>query len=166
MFRNTLPSPLADHDVTEQGETGLRSHLIPLSHLALDHPEPGGGWDAYLTVRNIPVVTDDLGRKAISSADAKQLFDEQRENEARAREVAARQEQAAIEQDRVWRAGLNKGVAWYRLPAGVAPGDAMALAAAEANHQKSVQEELLEQEFGGPQTSMVYQPYPQEDEAS
>ena len=96
----------------------------------------------------------------------KMLIAEKHENERRAREMAAQQEQAAVEADERFRAGLNPGIPWYRLPDGgsSSAGDAMALAAAQANRQKSVQEELLEQEFGGLQKSMVYQPWPREDE--
>jgi hypothetical protein len=79
MFTKT--APVAEPTPVEVG-TAVPTELIPLSYVALDHPEPGGGWDAYLTVRNIPVLTDDLGRASISRADAKQLFIERRENEA------------------------------------------------------------------------------------
>jgi hypothetical protein len=92
-------------------------------------------------------------------SDARMLFAEHAEAEIRKREIMERNEQRMAAADQAWRAGLHKGVEWWRLPDGMTPGDAMALAAAEANHQKSVQESLLEQEFGGPQNSMVYQSF-------
>ena len=55
----------------------------------------------------ITVITDDIGRKAISRADARRLLTERRESEARGREAAERQ---AIELDRQWRAQLER---WY-----------------------------------------------------
>jgi hypothetical protein len=59
--------------------------LISLSVLALDLPEPSGvGWAAYLADRGIAIVLDEIGRAAITKADARSLFDERRENEARA----------------------------------------------------------------------------------
>ena len=136
---------------------------IPLSVLELDLPAPAVGWLVELDRRGIQVVDDDIGRPSISRDDAKMLLHEQREVEARRREMAAEAERQAIEADRAFRATLNKGVEWWRLPDNMAPGDAMALAAAQSDRQKSVQEELLEEEFGGPQTSMVYRPWPNEE---
>jgi hypothetical protein len=68
---------------------------------------PVEGWTAYLHERNIPVVVDDLGREAIARSDARQLLAEKRENEGRAREMAARQEQQFVEQGDV-AAGLSE----------------------------------------------------------
>jgi hypothetical protein len=137
--------------------------VVPLSHLSLDLSEPLPGWVAYLTGRGVAVVEDDLGRASIPRAAAKMLFDDHRADEVRKAEMRAESERAAVAADREWRAALPRGVPWYELPDGLAPGDAMALAAAKANAQKSVQESLMEQEFGGPQTSMVYQPYPTDE---
>jgi hypothetical protein len=113
MFRTTAPvaEPASDHDTAED--------LVPLSVLQLDLDPPAGGWDAYLTGRGVDVVVDDIGRKAISRADARQLFDEQREAEAHAREVVERQEREAVERDRAFRAALPTGLHWTDIPAGV-----------------------------------------------
>jgi hypothetical protein len=51
--------------------------------LELDLLAPGEGWAAYLDSCSIPVVKDDLGRLATSRADARRLFAEGREVEAR-----------------------------------------------------------------------------------
>jgi hypothetical protein len=85
---------------TRPETTWTRQQLIPLSVLALDLEAPAEGWTAYLHSSGIAVVADDIGRSAISRADARQLFTERRENEVRAREVTERQERQAIEQDR------------------------------------------------------------------
>ena len=53
--------------------------LIPLSHLALDHPEPLAGWDPLLEARGIELLTDDLYRPAIRREDARRLAEERRE---------------------------------------------------------------------------------------
>src|SRR5215217_8154819 len=107
MFRTAA----AETGEIEQGSSrGTSADLIPLSHLALDLDVPAIGWAAYLTGRGIEIVLDSVGRKAISSADARQLFDEQRDNEARKREVMERQEQQAVEQDRKFRAQVWGGV--------------------------------------------------------
>jgi hypothetical protein len=153
MFRNTIP------DTEPAPVVAPPADLIPLSHLSLDVDEPCVGWDAYLSGRGLEVVLDDVGRPSIPRVDARMLFAEKQEGEARKREIMERNEQRMVEADQAWRAGLHKGVEWWRLPDGMTPGDAMALAAAEASHQKSVQESLLEQEFGGPQNSMVYQSF-------
>jgi hypothetical protein len=65
MFR-TAPDADLSQIVTVPADT-----LIPLSHLALDLPAPTTGWPVELDRRGIEVVTDDIGRKAISRADAK-----------------------------------------------------------------------------------------------
>jgi hypothetical protein len=156
MFTKT--APVAEPTPVEVG-TAVPTELIPLSYVALDHPEPGGGWDAYLTVRNIPVLTDDLGRASISRADAKQLFIERRENEARAREVAAEAERRAVEQDRVRRAQIWKGVPADAIPVGVSAGDAMAQAAKDSQPKRK---SLLEDAFAG---ESVFHPF-QGEEAS
>jgi len=103
MFRS-LPS-------VEQPTThAVLPEPVPLSVLELDHPRPGEGWASYLHGRNIPVGEDDLGRPALSRDDARQLLAEQRKAEQRMREVSARQEQQAIEQDRVRFAQIWKGI--------------------------------------------------------
>ena len=82
----------------------------------------------YLIGRNIPVVVDDIGRDAISRDAARQLFTEHRENQLRAQEVAARQEQKAVEEDRRFRAALYRGQPWHELPVGVSAAEAWAAA--------------------------------------
>jgi hypothetical protein len=102
MFRN-LPSPLADTDVTVPA---VPSEVVPLSVLALDLPSPATGWEPFLTVRNIAIVVDDIGRPSVSRDDAGTLIAEKHEGERRAREVAKQQEQAAIAADQAWRSQL------------------------------------------------------------
>jgi hypothetical protein len=97
---------------------------IPLSVLELDLPTPVTGWLIELDRRGIKVLTDDIGRLAISRADARLLIAEQRADEVRKREVAARQEAAAVAADRAFRAALPKGLPWYELPDGVSPAEA------------------------------------------
>ena len=55
------------------------AELIPLSVLALDHPEPLAGWEPLLQARGIELLTDDLYRPAIRREDARQLAEERRE---------------------------------------------------------------------------------------
>ena len=161
MFGKTVAPVIQPAEVPTA--VGMLEDPVPLSVLSLDLDAPGEGWINYLYRRQIKILTDDLGRASITRSDAKQLFDEHRANEQRQAELRAERERQAIEADQRFRAGLNKGVEWWRLPDGTAPGDAMALAAAQANRRKSMQEELLEQEFGGSQSSMVYQPYPTDE---
>jgi hypothetical protein len=134
--------------------------LIPLSQLSLDVDEPSVGWAVYLADHNIPVDFDDIGRPAVSRADARQLLDEQHENEARVREVARRQEQQAIEADQRFRAALPVGVSWYEIPDGVLPVVAMTQAARDAQPKRTTP---LEEALSG--ESMIFHPLPQVDES-
>src|SRR5215216_5761920 len=113
MFRNAT----TEAGEIEQGSYGRTSaDLISLSVLQLDLAAPAEGWPAYLSSRDIAVVTDDLGRPSISRGDARQLFDERREAEARQREALAQQEQRAIEQDRKFRAQVWGGIRAELMP--------------------------------------------------
>jgi hypothetical protein len=71
------------------------------------------------------VAFDDIGRPAIGRADAKQLLDAQRQDQIRRQDQAARLEQEAVERDQAFRAALNPGIPWYRLPDGVSYGAAV-----------------------------------------
>lgn len=111
MFRNTLPSPLADTDVVEHPA----DDLIPISHLELDLPAPVEGWSAYLSSRDIAIVEDSIGRSAVASADARMLISEQREAEARRAEQRAAAEKRAIEDDARFRARLGRGCRFLKV---------------------------------------------------
>jgi hypothetical protein len=123
--------------------------LIPLSVLELDLPAPTTGWASHLADRDIEIVLDDLGRAAITRADAKQLFDEQREAEARQRELAEQRDREAMERERAFRAALPKGVPCYELPAGMSPADALMRTGLEAERPRSVYTTLLYAELSG-----------------
>jgi hypothetical protein len=118
MFRTNTATAKAGE--IEQGDLG-RDHLdlVPLSHLSLDLPEPLNGWLAELQRRDIAVVTDDLGRLSISRGDARRLFDEQREAEARQAAKREAAEKAAVEADERRRASI-----WQGMPAELMPPDA------------------------------------------
>jgi hypothetical protein len=85
--------------------------------------DPGGGddWSAYLAERDVPVLTDAVGRDSVLSSDARALLAEYRETVAAEREAAARRhelrEREAEERDRAMRAQIWKGV-----PAAAFPG--------------------------------------------
>jgi hypothetical protein len=140
MFNKTAPVIEPPHDVMDPADD-----LIPISHLALDLAEPAIGWRAFLADRHIPIVTDDVGRDAISRDNARQLFDEKRAHERRQHEAAVRTEQAAIAADKAWRSQLPVGMPWYDVPAGVLPVVAMTAAARdEAPRKRSMVEDLLD----------------------
>jgi hypothetical protein len=139
MFKTMPATEPPTHDVMDPAESA-----IPLSVLALDLDAQAVGWDAFLASQNIPVVADGIGRKAISRADARQLFDERREDEIRPREVAAQQEQQAIERDQQRRAQLPEGVPWYEIPPGATAAEAWAHAEKDARpRRRSVLEDAL-----------------------
>jgi hypothetical protein len=114
------PAPDVMHDASP----------VPLSVLSLDLPAPAEGWQVYLNGRGVEIVVDDLGRPSIAREDAKQLFDEHRESEARKAEMRAAAEKRAVEADQRWRASLPSGV-----PAGALPPG---MSYAEAVHQASL----------------------------
>jgi len=110
------------------------TELIPLSYLALDYERPVGvDWAAELTARGVAVVVDDLGRKCISRAAARELFAERREAEARQREQQTRID---IEHERLRLSRVSSGIPWYDIPAGVLPAAAMAQAARDAEPRR------------------------------
>jgi hypothetical protein len=155
MFRNnTAPVAEPAHDMAPADD------LVPVSHLGLDLDVPVIGWAAYLKGRGIPIVLDSIGRSAISCADAKQLFDEQRAHECRQREAAVRTEQAAIAADKAWRSQLPVGLPWYDVPAGLLPVVAMtATAREEAPRKRSMVEDLLDRSGD----TMVFHPITDEE---
>ena len=152
--------PIADAAVGTRAPADL-ADLIPISVIALDLAEPpAGGWIAYLASRGIPIVLDHIGREAIDSADARQLLDERREAEVRRREAIARNEQRAIEADRLHRSQIWQGVPADSLPVGVAPAAAMLQSAKDAQPKR---ESPIEEAFSG--KSMTYHAWPTEDES-
>jgi hypothetical protein len=156
MSRHSLPSPLADHDVIEQGDSSW-NHLIPISHLQLDLGEPPvGGWTAYLAGRGIPIVDDEIGRLAITTDDARMLLTEKRENEIRNREVLERHEAQLIQQDQLMRANMPTGIPAGMVPDGMTGAEAMVLAG-EKRRPRSVREQLLEKELSHRPPELVYQ---------
>jgi hypothetical protein len=137
----------------------LREPLIPLSHLALDLVDaPASGWTVWLAERGIAVAFDDLGRPSIARADAKQLLDDQRQNEIRRQDLAAQTERELVERDRAWRATLHPGLPWYEVPPGVLPVVAMTEAAkAEQPKRRTVLQDALD---GGETTMHILPPTP------
>jgi hypothetical protein len=150
MFRSTVTAEPAPVDVV------VPADLIPLSVLTLDLPEPSGGWVAYLASRDLEVMTDDIGRPAITRADARQLILEKQEGEARAREVAERNERNAIELDQQFRARLWQGQPWYETPMGVSPAEAWAQAEKDAQPKRTSPLQEALSNSGG----LVYHPLP------
>jgi hypothetical protein len=135
------------------------TNLIPLSYLELDLPAPAD-WSAFLAAREIEITIDDVGRAAITRPDARRLFDEHREHEAKARERAAEVERAAVEADRLRRAQIYKGVPADAVPVGVTPSAAMLQAAHDAQPRRT---SLLEEAFSNPgQTTIHSLPRPDE----
>jgi hypothetical protein len=150
MFRNPSAAEPLPLKVVE-----VATGLVPLSVLSLDLVAPELGWVAYLNSRGIEVVTDDLGRLSISRADARQLFDEHRENEARKARHLEAAEAAAIEADRVRFAQIWRGVPADAIPDGVRAGDAMVQAAIDSQPQR---QSPVREALGG--KSMVYHAFP------
>jgi hypothetical protein len=127
MFRS---SPDVEHTESNRAATAVAaqadpSELIPLSVLALDHPEPPEGWSSFLGRRGITFRPDHIGRDAISSHDAQVLLHEQRANELRAAKLRQLAEAEAVEQDQIRRAAIWTGISAADLPPGVAPAAVM-----------------------------------------
>jgi hypothetical protein len=140
------------------------SDLIPLSVLSLDLQPPQEGWTVYLEGRGIAVVTDDIGRLAVARSDARQLFAEKREAEAKARAHAVEVKLQMIEADRLRRAQLGTGISAAALN-GMSYGEAVQEAELNSrpySPRASVVEDLL-----GGGGGMVFHPIrSDQDEAS
>jgi hypothetical protein len=158
MFRNP---PAADPLPLKVVE--VAADPVPLSVLSLDLNPPATGWHAYLTGRGIEVVTDDLGRSAIGRADAKQLFDEQHEAEARKAEMRAAVERQAVEADRLWRAALPHGVSADLIPAGSTFAEAALSAELDSVGYRPRRATMAEDLFSRDKT-MVYHPIVSDEE--
>jgi hypothetical protein len=151
MFKTSAPVAEPAPDVVG---TAVPTDLIPLSHLELDLPAPTLGWLIELDRRGIPIVLDDLGRKAISRDDARTLLAERSEAEARRRAKLAENEQRAVEADRLRRASIWRGLPADHLPVGVTASDAMVAAIRDAQPKRtSPLQEVLAGE------SLVYHSY-------
>src|SRR5215204_3823203 len=128
MFRTTAAAEPPVEEVAP-------SSLIPLSLLALEM-DPGDDWSAYLAERDVPVLTDAVGRDSVLSSDARALLVEHRERVAAEREAAARRyelrEREAEERDRERRAQIWKGVPASAFPEGVSAASVLVAALGEA----------------------------------
>ena len=149
------------HTLDAAGEVTVSnpSDLIPLSLLALDLPAPEFGWDAYLTARDVLILRDDLGRPAVTRADARELLTEQREAETRQREQREAVEQRAVEADRQFRARLHPGIPAGQVPDGLSP--AMAMVAANEG-ERPRRTTPLEEALSG--SGLTFHPIQEEDD--
>jgi hypothetical protein len=134
---------------------------VPLSHLALDLPEPTEGWALFLGRRGISFHSDDLGRDSISRGDAKRLLDEQRSEMLRVRALHAEREREAVEQDQRRCALIWKGLPADHLPVGLSASTAMLAAAKDSQpRRQSTVAELLDGE------SLTFHPFTQPGDAA
>jgi hypothetical protein len=140
-------APTASHDAV----------AVPLSHLELDLPTPVEGWVGFLAARDIEVTLDDIGRLAVTRADAKRLLTEKREAEGRAREMAAARDRVAIEQDQRWRASLPHGVSASAIPAGSTFAEA---ALSVELDSVAYQPSTLAEDFFSRDEAIVYHAFP------
>jgi hypothetical protein len=128
-----VADPPTDVDVVDPP-----AELVPLSHLQLDLPAPGGGWATFLADRGISITIDDIGRASVSRSDARQLVTEQREAEVQRREKAAEFERQAVESDQRRRAQIYAGIPAAAIPDGVHPARAMLEASRDARRTRRV----------------------------
>jgi hypothetical protein len=136
MFRNNTNIIAAEADLPHDVVVTTPAEPVPVSVLALDLPAPAIGWPTFLAGRGIEIVIDDVGRDSISRADARMLLDERREDEIRRRQIAERQEQQAVEADRVRRASIWSGLPAIAIPEGVSAASAMFAADREARPRR------------------------------
>src|SRR5829696_9101443 len=86
MFRSTAAAAPPVEEVAP-------SSLVALSLLRLEM-DPGDDWSPYLAERDVPVLTDAIGRDSVLLSDARGLLDEHRARLAAEREAAARKREA------------------------------------------------------------------------
>ena len=135
-------------------------NLVPLSHFALDHPQPPEGWANFLGRRAIKFLPDDLGRDCIRRQDARRLLDERRADELRAAKHRQVAEAEAVEADRLRMAQIWKGVSADQMPVGATPASVMLAAAKDAQPKRRTPlEEALSNDGG-----ITYHSYTQPDE--
>jgi hypothetical protein len=82
-----VENTMEQHDSTETPLCNA-CRRIPISHLALDVPEPLVGWEAFFEERNVQVFDDAIGRPSVARYVLGDLIAEQREREARLIEEA------------------------------------------------------------------------------
>jgi hypothetical protein len=66
MFRNTAAA-------IEPPVVAPPAELVPLSVLGLDVSAPATGWEPFLTVRNITILFDDIGRSQLAATTLERL---------------------------------------------------------------------------------------------
>ena len=162
MFRSPVvadPPPRVEVDPSAQ-DCAVAEQLVPLSVLELDLAAPVEGWPTFLAARGVEIVLDDLGRAAIARGDARRLFTERRESEARGREKAAELERQVIEQDRQRLALIYKGVPADAVPVGVHPSTAMLQAAHDAQPRRA---SMVEEAFSN-SGETTFHPMPDGDD--
>ena len=121
--------------------------LIPLSHIGLELEAPPNGWVLHLERRGIAVLTDDIGRRAISRSDAKQLLDEKHAEDVRKAAFRALREREAVEADQRRRAQWGQGIPASAIPSGMSYAEAVhaaELASQPYRPRTSVAEDLLD----------------------
>jgi len=128
------------------------SSLVPLSVLRLEM-DPGGDWLPYLAERDVPVLTDAVGRDSVLSSDARMLLAEYREMVAAERKAAARRherlEREAEERDRERRAQIWQGVPAASFPDGVSATSVLLQAVRDSRPKReSVLQEALSNSGG------------------
>ena len=137
------------HTLDAAGEVAVStpSDLIPLDVLALTlEAPPAVEWATHLNGRGIAVLADDIGRLAITRADARSLISERRDLDARQSEMRKAADQRAIEADQEFRSRLWAGLPAEALPVGVAPAAAMLQASRDAQPRRRT---LLDEALAG-----------------
>jgi hypothetical protein len=158
MFRSAAAEPPV--------EEVAPSSLIPLSHLKLEM-DLGGDWSAYLAARDVPVLTDAIGRASVLSSDARALLEEHRDRLAQEREAAARRheqlEREAEQRDRERRAQIWKGVPATSFPEGVSAASVMVAALRESRPKR---QSVLETALANSGGEITFHPIGPEGEES
>ena len=135
--------------------------LVPLSVLALDHPQLAEGWADFLGRRAIAFVPDDLGRDCVRRQDARRLLDERRADQLRAAKLRQLAEAEAVEADQLRRAQIWQGVPADHMPPGVPPAAAMLQTARDAKPKRTTP---LEEALSNSGT-LTYHALPKGDES-
>jgi hypothetical protein len=120
---------------------------VLLVELERDLGAPADGWSRELDRRGVAVIEDDLGRPAVDRATARALFAEARSQQEAAAVKAAMLEEAAIQKDLAFRAGLPGGVPASLVPEGVTAGQLMMLA--DPDRQSGRRQSVLDHALSG-----------------
>ena len=139
----------------ERVDGSMTAAPVLLAELERDLGAPPTGWAAELERRSIAVITDDLGRPAITRDAARSLFAERREQEAAAARAREELERRLVAADEARRAALPRGIPAGAVPTGMSAAELLMLSDPFPAVRR---ESVLEHSLANPDGALIYHP--------